>query len=94
LSQVLNGESARSRDELVLPQRLEKEGDMANGAKRLLVYTIVEKPGLEKPFWVKVGSAFPNRDESLNVYLDALPTNGRLHIREKFQEPDADQARS
>ena len=47
------------------------------------VYTIVEKEGSEKSFWVKVGACFPNRDGSLNVYLDALPINGKLQIREK-----------
>ncbi|MBW1870429.1 MAG: hypothetical protein JRJ19_00090 [Deltaproteobacteria bacterium] len=63
---------------------------MAEGAKMLQVYTIVEKQGSDKSFWVKVGAGFPNRDGSINVYLDALPTNGRLQIREKFAEPDAD----
>ncbi|HUU01137.1 MAG TPA: hypothetical protein VM425_06855 [Myxococcota bacterium] len=59
---------------------------MAEGAKMLQVYTIVEREGLEKSFWIKVGACFTNRDGSFNVYLDALPTNGRLQIREKFQE--------
>ncbi len=63
---------------------------MAEGAKRLAVYTIVEKQGLEKPFWVRIGAGFPNRDGSLNLYLDALPTNGKIHIREPF--PDQQRA--
>jgi hypothetical protein len=29
-----------------------------------------------------VGTAFPNSDGSFNLFLDALPVNGRLHIRE------------
>ena len=29
---------------------------------------------------LRLGSAFANRDGSLSVLLDALPTNGRLHI--------------
>lgn len=45
------------------------------------VYTIVEREGLDKSQWVKVGVAFENRDGSFNVRLDALPTNGLLHIR-------------
>ncbi len=52
-------------------------------ARMMVVYTIIEKQGIEKPFWVKVGACFTNRDGSLNVYLDALPVNGRLHIRTK-----------
>ncbi len=63
---------------------------MAEGARMLQVYTIVEREGLEKSFWVKVGACFTNRDGSFNVYLDALPTNGRLQIREKFQEQTAE----
>lgn len=47
------------------------------------VYTIVDKEGFEKSFWVKVGAMFPNRDGTFNIYLDALPINGRLHARPK-----------
>jgi len=61
---------------------------MASETKMMTVYTIVEKPGREKPFWVKVGACFTNRDGSLNVFLDALPANGKLHIRQR----DADDA--
>ena len=43
---------------------------------------IPENDRCERPVWVRVGTAFVNRDGSLNVYLDALPTNGRLHIRD------------
>lgn len=35
-----------------------------------------------KTFWVRIGSAFINRDGSTNVYLNAYPTNGKLQIRE------------
>ena len=31
--------------------------------------------------WVQVGKAFVNRDSSINVYLDVLPIDGKLHIR-------------
>ena len=58
---------------------------MAEGAKMMQVYTIVERQGADRAFWVKVGACFSNRDGSLNVYLDALPTNGRLQIREKTE---------
>ena len=47
------------------------------------VYTIIEKEGMEKNFWVKIGAAFENRDGSLTVFLDALPVNGKLHVRER-----------
>lgn len=45
-----------------------KEGQAANGEKTQV--------------WVKAGSAWVNRDGSLNVYLDVLPLDGKLHVRE------------
>jgi hypothetical protein len=36
----------------------------------------------KKTFWMRVGSAFPNKDGSMNIYLNAYPTNGKLQIRE------------
>lgn len=46
------------------------------------VYTIIKRDGQERGFWLRIGAAFVNRDQSLNVYLDALPTNRQLHIRD------------
>ncbi|MBX7193387.1 MAG: hypothetical protein K1X94_15135 [Sandaracinaceae bacterium] len=48
----------------------------------LVVYTIVERDKDKKKLWIRIGSAFRNRDGSLNAMLDAVPTNGSLHIRE------------
>ena len=44
------------------------------------VFTIIEDKNLEKPLWRRIGTGFVNQDGSLNVFLDALPTNGKLHI--------------
>ena len=46
------------------------------------VYVIIERDTLEKPVFRRIGTAFVNRDASLNVYLDAVPISGRLHIRD------------
>ena len=46
------------------------------------VYTIVEKPGADKDYWMEIGIATVNRDSSISAKLDALPVNGRVHIRE------------
>ena len=46
-----------------------------------VVYTIVER-GRGRRVWLRVGVAFVNRDQSLNVRLDAIPISGQLHIRE------------
>jgi len=50
------------------------------------VYTISERPqgGPEgKDRWTKIGIGFVNRDNSINVVLDAIPLNGRLQIRDR-----------
>lgn len=62
------------------------EATFAVSKKPLAVYSIVERDGLERAIWTRVGSAFKNRDGSMNVHLDALPTNGKLHVRE--QDPN------
>ncbi len=51
-----------------------------NGMMKVLSPTKNEKSG--KTYWVKCGAAYPNRDGSTNIYLDTLPVNGKLQIRE------------
>lgn len=46
-----------------------------------VIYAIVERPN-GKPFWMRVGTAFPNRDGSMNLYLDAVPLGGKLQMRD------------
>ncbi|MBI5548155.1 MAG: hypothetical protein HY901_30105 [Deltaproteobacteria bacterium] len=58
----------------------------SSGRRPYAVFTIVEGEG-EKALWRRVGSGFVNRDGSYNLYLDALPVNGRLHMRESDQLP-------
>lgn len=46
------------------------------------VYNIIEgKDG--KARWVKIGSAFVNRDGSINALLDVFPRDGKIQIRER-----------
>lgn len=47
-----------------------------------VVYTIVQRPRDGRKFWLRIGAAFENQDGSWNVYMDALPTNGQLQIRD------------
>lgn len=54
---------------------------------RLNVFTPVEKKD-SKTFWLRVGTAFTNKDGSINVYLDAVPLNGKLQLREPNPDPD------
>jgi hypothetical protein len=45
------------------------------------VFTVVER-GQGKSIWVRVGTGFLNKDGSWNLHLDAVPTNGKLQVRE------------
>lgn len=54
------------------------------------VYIITGKG--ERKFWTKVGVAFTNRDGSLNVKLESLPTNGEFHIRPYVSKEEATKA--
>lgn len=57
------------------------------------VFAIIDNPnGNGKARWPRVGVAFVNQDDSLNVILDALPVGGRLQIRDP--KPATDSSRS
>jgi hypothetical protein len=36
--------------------------------------------------WMRVGTGFPNKDQSVNMYLDVLPVNQKLQLREMDEE--------
>src|SRR6267378_2547976 len=59
-------------------------GGSAGGRRPWAAYNVVEKGG--KRYWNRVGSAFHNRDGSMNIYLDALPRDGKIQIREDDRE--------
>ncbi len=55
------------------------------GGKRYQVFSVREtkdRDGKASQTWVRAGSAWVNRDGSMNVYLDVLPLDGKLHVRE------------
>jgi hypothetical protein len=56
------------------------------------VYTIVERNA--KKYWVRIGTAFDNRDRSINLKLDAMPTNGTLQIRDRDERRAWDDSRA
>ena len=52
----------------------------------LNVFTVIERHGDKKNFWQRIGSGWTNSDGSFNVELNALPVNGKMHIRPPKQE--------
>jgi hypothetical protein len=59
-------------------RRLNEAAPTPSGG-RLTVFSI--KQSTNGSVWVKAGSAWVNRDGSMNVFLDVLPLDGKLHIR-------------
>lgn len=59
--------------------------------KRYAVFSmreLKERDGNTSTTWVRAGSAWLNRDGSLNVYLDVLPIDGRLQVREAVERKE------
>ena len=62
---------------------------MANQKPDYVVYTIIENNGGDY-YWQRVGSAWTNKDGSINLSLNALPLNGKLHIREPKPDEESE----
>ena len=45
-----------------------------------VAYVITERN--DKQYWNRIGVAFTNKDGSINVKLEALPTSGQLQLRD------------
>jgi hypothetical protein len=59
---------------------------MLEVGKVLAVFSI--RAGKNGSVWVRAGSAEVNRDGSMNLQLDVLPLDGRLHVRESHERRD------
>lgn len=57
-------------------------------SERKDVFTVLERGDGKKSYWLKIGTAWVNKDRSLSVYLDALPINGKLQVREPREPRD------
>ncbi|OGQ48307.1 MAG: hypothetical protein A3I09_00270 [Deltaproteobacteria bacterium RIFCSPLOWO2_02_FULL_47_10] len=55
---------------------------MSEMSQRKEVYHIKDLGDGKKSLWTRIGAAFVNKDGSINAFLEALPVDGRLHIRD------------
>jgi hypothetical protein len=54
---------------------------MGNGPPKDVFNILEEEDG--KARWVRIGSAFVNRDGSINALLETYPTAGKIQIRDR-----------
>ena len=47
----------------------------------------IEKKDGTGTYWGRAGVGYRNKDESINLYLDFLPINGKLQLREEEFKP-------
>ena len=50
------------------------------------VISPIEKKDGGTKYWMRVGTGFTNKDDSINIYLDAWPKNFQLQLRELDEE--------
>jgi hypothetical protein len=56
------------------------------------VVSFDERKEGQKPRWINLGVAFQNQeDESFDIYIKALPLNGKLHLRKKIYDDKKDE---
>lgn len=61
--------------------------------KMFKVLSPIERPNGDTAYWMRCGSAYSNKDESINVYLESLPLVGltkgeglKIQLRELTEE--------
>lgn len=64
---------------------------MTTSAPTHTAWTVREGKEGSKGFWIEIGAAWTNRDESLSIKLDALPVNGQIVVRKREPKADAGQ---
>lgn len=60
-----------------------REGSVLEPGRVLAVFSI--RPGRGGSIWVRAGWAEVSRDGSMNLHLDVLPLDGRLHVRASYE---------
>ena len=58
---------------------------MSEPKKMYGVFSISEKDGRE-PFFNRVGYAFVKPDNTIEVFVDTFPLNGRLRLKERAEK--------
>ncbi len=65
---------------------MDNQQQSSGGRKPWAAYNIIDRGEGKTKIWSRIGSAFKNRDGSMNIYLDSFPVGGKLQIREDDRE--------
>lgn len=52
------------------------------------LFGVVQREGMEKGFWTRIGTAFQNQDGSWNLRFDYLPTDRAVTIQMRPPKTD------
>lgn len=62
---------------------------MANSNRKDIWYIKQASKEGGKPFWIKIGTAFENKDGSLNLKFDVVPPSmDNIQVREQTERED------
>ena len=60
----------------------QQQSTSVGGRKPWAAYNIIDRGEGKTKIWSRIGSAWRNRDGSMNIVLDSFPLGGKLQIRE------------
>ncbi|MBB4397938.1 hypothetical protein [Bradyrhizobium sp. ERR14] len=56
----------------------------------MIAYTVKDRGNDKKPFWVRVGAAWPLKEKpGFSIELDAMPVDGRIILIEPNADDDS-----
>lgn len=58
------------------------------------IYGVVQREGMEKGFWTRIGTAFRNQDGSWNLRFDYLPTDPSVTVQMRPARANDEASRS
>src|SRR5690242_1957110 len=86
----------QARKRMIMAEARETQSNTGNTHHNKMkeVFVIVDDGKLDRPIFRRIGTGFVNRDDSLNIYLDAFPVSGRLHIRDYQAKKEGERGES
>ena len=55
-----------------------------------VIYGVIQREGQDKGHWTRIGTAFVNRDGSINLRFDLFVTDPKMTIQVRWKEEEDD----